>query len=103
MKARRLAGERKVVGDDAFVEIAIWEVPSPVEGSAHRFKYSLALVVGERCVLRYDNERGKGDHRHWHGNESSYRFSGLSGLIVDFWKDVEAYLDEHRHLQRPHE
>lgn len=93
--------ERKVVGDDAFVEIVIWAAPEPVDGSDHGYKYGLALVVGGRCVLRYDNERGKGDHRHLGDLETPYRFESLAKLLADFWKDVEAYLDEHRHLQRP--
>jgi len=92
MKALRVYGERKVVGDNAFVEIVIWRVPKPVVGSAHGFKYSLVLIVGDRCVLRYDNERGKGDHRHVGGQESRYVFQGLATLLEDFWSDVESCL-----------
>ena len=46
-----------------------------LSGSAHPFKYRLAYVVNEGCVLRYDNEAGKGDHRHWGDKEFDYRFS----------------------------
>ncbi|WP_417231477.1 toxin-antitoxin system TumE family protein [Brevundimonas sp.] len=100
MKAVGVLHERKVVGDDAFVEIIIWSVPRPVPGSTHGFKYSLALIVNHRCVLRYDNERGKGDHRHIDDQQFQYRFESLSTLLADFWKDVEACVDEHRNLQR---
>ena len=48
-----------------------------VHGSVHRFKYALAYVVAGVCVLRYDNEAGKGDHRHAGGVETEYRFTTL--------------------------
>jgi hypothetical protein len=38
----------------------------------------------------YDNERGKGDHRHLRGVESPYRFSTVEQLMSDFWSDVRA-------------
>jgi hypothetical protein len=40
-------------------------------------------------VLRYVNERGKGDHRHLRGRESVYRFTDLETLLADFEKDAE--------------
>lgn len=92
MKARRIYSERKVVGDNAFVEIVIWRVPKPAVGSAHDFKYSLVLIIDDLCVLRYDNERGKGDHRHVGGQESGYEFQTLATLLEDFWNDVELCL-----------
>ena len=64
MKALVLMDERHVVAGNAFVEIVIWEVPQPVRRSVHRLKYRLALVADGECVIRYDNEAGKGDHRH---------------------------------------
>lgn len=48
-----------MVDDTTFFEVVLWHLPGPVPGSAHSFKYRLALVVGGECVLRYDNERGK--------------------------------------------
>ena len=75
MKAEALAHERHVLAEDAFAEIAVWRVSRPVKGSKHRFKYRLALIVGGECVLRYDNETGKGDHRHVGTTEAAYAFS----------------------------
>jgi Family of unknown function (DUF6516) len=43
---------------------------------------------GERFV-GYDNERGKGDHRHIEGRELRYRFVSVERLIADFLADVE--------------
>jgi hypothetical protein len=38
----------------------------------------------------YDNERGKGDHRHFQGIETAYKFSTVKQLMADFWSDVRA-------------
>ena len=86
---------RIVVRVDAFVELKITRVPTPVEGCAHPYKYGLALVVRRECVLRYDNERGKGDHRHVGATETRYAFSTVEQLIADSMADVRRLLDEH--------
>ena len=64
MKAELLLDERHVLAEDAFVELVVWRLPRPARGSKHRYKYRLALIEKGLCVLRYDNEPGKGDHRH---------------------------------------
>ena len=65
MKAELLLNERHVLDARTFVEIVVWRLDQPVRRSIQRFKYRLALVADSVCVLRYDNEAGKGDHRHW--------------------------------------
>ncbi|MBK1837395.1 hypothetical protein JHL17_08205 [Azospirillum sp. YIM B02556] len=95
MKARALVNRRIVLTPIAFVEMLLWEVPFPVRGSKHSYKYGLALVVGGVCILRYDNEAGKGDHRHVGMEEHPYRFEGVDRLIADFEGDVRRWLDEH--------
>ncbi len=42
-----------------------------------------------RRIVGYDNERGKGDHRHFKGRETAYRFVNAKKLIADFLADVE--------------
>jgi hypothetical protein len=37
----------------------------------------------------YDNEAGKGDHRHVDETESAYAFKSVEALIADFPADVE--------------
>jgi hypothetical protein len=91
MKAEVVAHERHVLAEDAFAEIVVWRVPHPVKGSTHRFKYRLALVVDGECVVRYDNETGKGDHRHVGKAEAVYAFSSYETLLADFWADVETW------------
>jgi len=87
-KAELIWKERVKLGDDAFVDARVWAVPEPVRGSAHGYKYALVYVVAGECVLRYDNESGKGDHIHLCGQEKGYAFSTPGKLIDDFWADV---------------
>jgi hypothetical protein len=75
----------------SFAELRIWRVPRPVRKSAHLYKYSLAYVVRGECVLRYDNEAGKGDHRHVGNDEEPYRFSSPEKLLDDFWTSVDEW------------
>lgn len=97
MKAVTLVRRRVVVAAHAFVELVIWRVPEPVLPSAHLFKYRLTYVVKERCVLRYDNERGRGDHRHTETTEEPYAFSTPDQLMADFETDVARWNHEHGH------
>lgn len=66
----------------------IWSVPRPPAGSRHGYKYRLACIVDEVCVLRYDNEAGKGDHKHLGEREVPYTFTTLDQLVDDFLADV---------------
>lgn len=91
MRAEPLLNERHQLGAEAFVELRIWRVARPVRGSSHDLKYALAYVVGGVCVLRYDNEAGKGDHRHIGTMETAYTFTSPTALLADFWKDVDQW------------
>lgn len=97
MRARLLADRRVVLSETAFTELVLWEVPAPVRGSTHSYKYRLAFVVRGVCVLRYDNEAGKGDHVHRGDREYPYRFVDPDQLIADFHADVRNWLDANRH------
>ncbi len=83
--------ERLSLDDDTFVELVVWKLPEPLAGSAHCFKYRLALVSGNICVMRYDNEAGKGDHKHLGEAETDYAFSDIDQLQADFWNEVEQW------------
>jgi Family of unknown function (DUF6516) len=91
MKAQALLRDRIVLDDNTFVELVVWKLPKPLAGSAHGFKYRLALVHQAVCVLRYDNEAGKGDHKHIGESEVDYAFTNLERLQQDFWSDVERW------------
>lgn len=94
MKAKELLRQRIVYGEHRFAELVLWELPKSVKASSHSFKYRLAYVVDQNCVLRYDNEAGKGDHCHVGGSERAYRFSTPEKLIADFLADIERWNDE---------
>ncbi|RDJ27539.1 hypothetical protein DWF00_11380 [Bosea caraganae] len=89
MKAALLISRRIVLAEDAFAELKVWHVPTSVPASAHGYKYRLAYVVRDECLLRYDNERGKGDHKHVGEVEQPYSFSTIETLIDDFFRDIE--------------
>lgn len=72
------------------VEMKIWQVPVS-KHTPHGYKYSLVYIVGSERVIGYDNERGKGDHRHYEGSETPYSFAGLRQLVDEFKKDMAAY------------
>lgn len=91
MNAELLLHERHALDADSFVELKVWRVPERVLGSPHSFKYALAYVVRSECVLRYDNEASKGDHKHIGTAEVAYQFTTPEQLLADFWADVDTW------------
>lgn len=91
MKAAELLRQRIVYAENKFAELVLWRLARPLAGSRHSYKYRLAYVINEICVLRYDNEDGKGDHRHWGEEESDYRFTTPEKLLADFRQDIERW------------
>ena len=96
MQAVELVRTRIIFSVSAFAELVLWQISKPVAGSTHGFKYRLAYVVDGVCVLRYDNEVGKGDHRHYGGKESAYEFSTPEQLMADFQRDIARWNYENR-------
>ena len=88
MKATLLVRRRIVFAEKAFAELVLWQLHKPLDRSSHPFKYRLAYVVGGICVVRYDNELTKGDHRHFGNKESAYTFTTPEQLVADFQKDI---------------
>ena len=97
MKATELLRTKVALAEGAFAELVLWRVPTPVPGSRHGFKYRLAYVVGGTCVVRYDNESGKGYHRHFNTRERPYTFETPEQLIADFQADMARWNRENRH------
>ncbi|EOF5818189.1 DUF6516 family protein [Salmonella enterica] len=62
-----------------------------IPGSQYGYKYSMAYVVDGICVLRYDNERGKGDYKHIGETEIKTEFTTIDALVNAFFDDVEAH------------
>lgn len=87
-KARKELDSTLLYPDGSILRIRVWEVVEPVPPSEHRFKYSCFYGRPGARVVLYDNERGKGDHRHYDEREESYRFESIERLIADFLADV---------------
>ena len=96
MKAVELVRTRITFSETSFAELVLWQVPKPMAGSTHEFKYRLAYVVDGVCVVRYDIEVGKGDHRHFGGKESAYTFETPDKLIAAFQRDIARWNRENR-------
>jgi hypothetical protein len=88
VKAELLFSQRIDYDDGAIVEMVLWRVPLPVPPTTHRLKYSLFYDRPGVREVGYDNERGKGDHKHFQGVETTYRFTTIEKLVSDFWSDV---------------
>jgi hypothetical protein len=88
MAAKLLHRSRFVYADGALREMVLWQVPRTAH---HPFGLKYRLYYGDaegNCLVRYDNERGKGDHRHVGSREESYAFSGVEVLVADFLADI---------------
>jgi len=82
----------KIVRDDgAIVELVVWQLPLATPDRPHALKYRLYFGRGGKCLVRYDNETGKGDHRHVSGRQTAYRFVSLARLRQDFESDMKKY------------
>lgn len=95
MRAALVIRRRVIFGDRDFAELVVWRVPEPVPPSAHRFKYRLVYIVDGVRVIGFDNERGKGDHRHDGGEETPYHFLDVDRLLDDFVAAVESWRRDH--------
>ncbi|KYQ98903.1 hypothetical protein AWY96_10420 [Serratia plymuthica] len=72
----------------SLLSLVVWDVTPSVRGSNHRYQYRLAYVVQDVCVLRYDNEAGKGDHKHLGAAEVPIEFIDINQLVDDFVTEV---------------
>ncbi|MCZ8180311.1 MAG: DUF6516 family protein [Rhizobium sp.] len=93
MKADKQFHEKRVLGDGAIIEMVIWRLPSPVLGSIHHYKYQLYFGRAGIRIVGFDNERGKGDHKHIDGVETPYVFTTVDQLVADFLNEVKRRLD----------
>jgi len=88
MIAKLLLKEKFVFDDGAIFEAVIWQLPNRDKERPHCLKYRLFYGYPGNCLVRYDNERGKGDHRHNQEHEQSYNFVSIEKLIDDFKSDI---------------
>lgn len=82
---------RSVAANGDIAELVVWRVPHPVAPSRHSYQYRAAYVVDGERVIGFDNERGKGDHRHVGSKEVPYAFTTPEQLAEDFIAAIEDY------------
>jgi hypothetical protein len=70
--------------------MVLWQLPAASVTRPHGLKYRLYFGQADgTCLVRYDNEIGKGDHRHFIDRETPYRFKNVETLVADFLSDIE--------------
>lgn len=89
MKAVRIFYDKQVLHDDSILELVIWKLPASEPGRPHSLKYRLYYGKDGQRIVGYDNERGKGDHRHRNDCEEPYGFDSIETLIADYIRDVK--------------
>lgn len=90
MKAVLIYRKTEIRPDGIQLEIVIWQLPAPTSDRPHGLKYRLWAGRNSKTLVRYDNESGKGDHKHVGRTEKPYVWQGMSALVEDFLNDVEA-------------
>jgi len=76
--------------------MVIWQLPGQSFERPHGLKYRLYFgTASGECLIRYDNETGKGDHRHIGGQEEPYLFTSIEQLVADFQQDINRAREDH--------
>jgi Family of unknown function (DUF6516) len=95
MKAELLFKEKNTLENGSILEVIIWMLPKKTADRPHGLKYRLYYGDNEgNCLVRYDNESGKGDHKHVGNQEFLYRFVDHATLLKDFYDDVQVCLEK---------
>jgi hypothetical protein len=94
--ATLIESQKFTLDSGATVQIKIWRLPKPTLERPHSLKYSLFYGRGGQRIIGYDNETGKGDHRHYRDREESYQFTTFETLLSDFWRDVKKEIENER-------
>jgi hypothetical protein len=90
VKARLLFQAKKIYPDGSIKEMVIWQLPGRSIERPHGLKYRLYFgTASGKCLVRYDNETGKGDHRHFGEQEEPYFFTTVEQLVADFQQDID--------------
>ena len=88
-EAKLIYHNKHTFQDGAIQEMVLWKLPEKSPERPHGLKYSLFYGLSDgTCLVRYDNELGKGDHRHIGGTEESYTFTDVDTLVGDFLSDI---------------
>ena len=90
MRAKLIYHEKFIYADGAIREMVLWKLPNKTTDRPHGLKYRLYYGLSDgTCIVRYDNESGKGNHKHIKGKEKSYQFKDVETLVADFLAEIE--------------
>jgi len=90
MKAKLIYQEKFIYSDGSIREMVLWRLSKKTPDRPHKLKYRLYCgLMDGTCIVRYDNEADKGDHKHIKGREKTYRFTDVETLVADFLEDIE--------------
>ena len=95
-KAILILDTKTILQDGRIVQRKIWQLPQQQVDRPHGLKYRLYCGKEGQTIVRYDNESGKGDHRHVGAQEleTTYVFTSLVQLLKDFAQDIERFSGE---------
>ncbi|WP_068635046.1 toxin-antitoxin system TumE family protein [Thauera butanivorans] len=96
MGATLIHRSKETRADGVTIEMVIWSVDPSVPGSAHEYKYRFYAGRAGRTLVRYDNEAGKGDHKHVGADETEvpFRFVSMLQVVADFLADIARLTEE---------
>jgi hypothetical protein len=72
---------------DVILEMVIWQLPEKSTDRPHGLRYRFFCGSAEACLVRYDNETGKGEHRHYGDPEQVYLSESIERLVEGFRND----------------
>lgn len=96
MDAVLIQNQKLTLDSGAIIQIRIWRLPATSVERPHGLKYSLFYGRPGERIIGYDNEAGKGDHRHFRDREEAYSFTSFENLLADFWADVRREIEHDR-------
>ena len=90
-KATLILDSKTILEDGRLIQRKIWQLATSDSSHKHGFKYSLYCGNSGVTIVRYDNETGKGDHKHIGSAETeiAYVYKTLQQLLIDFVSDIE--------------
>lgn len=87
--AKPVLSYRRDLPNGDIIQVVVWLLPAALPGSTHPYKYRLHYQKADGTdSIRFDNERGKGDHRHTGDIEEAYRFTTVRQLVLDFYAAI---------------
>lgn len=90
MDAEIIYREKFIYMDGSIREMVLWQLPEKSSDKPHGLKYRLYYGLSDgTCIVGYDNEIGKGDHRHIGDQQEAYQFTNVETLVSDFLADIE--------------